>query len=152
MRDCTSRYESVKIAHGDLDSRRRGSMPGGRWDSQTRIAVVVVGMLVVTIGVLSTLQWRSGIGAAALVIGGLLVSLAGVAGGTIFGPREAREIHVIAQPQPIEAGPIGERDVLIDARRSTAEVERDAEVLTLEAPLIDTTGPAGATPMPDRPN
>jgi tetratricopeptide (TPR) repeat protein len=112
-------------------------MSGGRWDPQTRIAVVVVGMLVVTIGALSTVQWRSGIGAAALVIGGLLVCLAGVAGGTIFGPRETPEIHIVTGEQA--AGSAEQRAA---AQRAAArqrqadcgeEFEDPAQVLILEA-------------------
>lgn len=80
-------------------------MTGGRWDPQTRIAVVVIGVLVVTIGVLTTLQWHSGVGAAALVIGGLVVLLAGVAGGTALGPRETTEIRVFPTPPALPAAP-----------------------------------------------
>ncbi|MBT8227994.1 MAG: hypothetical protein HKP61_23435, partial [Dactylosporangium sp.] len=120
-------------------------MSGGRWDPQTRIAVVVVGMLVVTIGALSTVQWQSGIGAAALVIGGLLVSLAGVAGGTIFGPREAPEIHVVpTNPAALDAGRTDGPQQAVTAGGSGADPATGPGVLALEAPLARRPVPAQA--------
>jgi tetratricopeptide (TPR) repeat protein len=68
-------------------------MTGGRWSSQTRFLVVFVGMALVALGVLTTVQFRSTAGAAALVGAGVLVGLAGLSGGAIVvrsGDREER--------------------------------------------------------------
>lgn len=68
-------------------------MTGGRWSSQTRFLVVSVGLVLVGLGVLTTVQFRSTAGAAALVGAGVLVGLAGLSGGTIVvrtGEREER--------------------------------------------------------------
>jgi tetratricopeptide (TPR) repeat protein len=58
-------------------------MTGGRWSGQTRFLVVFVGFALVGLGVLTTVQFRSTAGAAALVGAGVLVGLAGLSGGTI---------------------------------------------------------------------
>ncbi|GGM32530.1 tetratricopeptide repeat protein [Dactylosporangium sucinum] len=68
-------------------------MTGGRWSSQTRFTVVLVGLALVALGVLTTVQFRSTAGAAALVAAGVLVGLAGLSGGAIVvrsGDREER--------------------------------------------------------------
>src|SRR5258706_14270651 len=68
-------------------------MTGGRGSSQTRFTVVLVGFALVGLGVLTTVQFRSTAGAAALVGAGVLVGLAGLSGGTIVvrsGDREER--------------------------------------------------------------
>ncbi|WP_238010201.1 tetratricopeptide repeat protein [Dactylosporangium sp. AC04546] len=68
-------------------------MTGGRWSSQTRFTVVLVGLALVALGVLTTVQFRSTAGAAALVAAGVLVGLAGLSGGAIVvrsGEREER--------------------------------------------------------------
>jgi tetratricopeptide (TPR) repeat protein len=68
-------------------------MTGGRWSGQTRFLVVIVGLALVGLGVLTTVQFRSTAGAAALVGAGVLVGLAGLSGGTInvrSGDREER--------------------------------------------------------------
>ncbi|GAA3275986.1 tetratricopeptide repeat protein [Dactylosporangium vinaceum] len=68
-------------------------MTGGRWSGQTRFLVVFVGLCLVALGVLTTVQFRSTAGAAALVGAGVLVGLAGLSGGTInvrSGEREER--------------------------------------------------------------
>jgi tetratricopeptide (TPR) repeat protein len=68
-------------------------MTGGRWSSQTRFTVVLVGFALVGLGVLTTMQFRSTAGAAALVGAGVLVGLAGLSGGAIVvrsGEREER--------------------------------------------------------------
>src|SRR5690349_19722869 len=72
-------------------SRRRGPMTGGRWSSQTRFTVVLVGLALVALGVLTTMQFRSTAGAAALVAAGVLVGLAGLSGGTIVVRSTDRE-------------------------------------------------------------
>lgn len=111
-------------------------MYGGRWDPQTRIAVVVVGLLVVTVGVLATVRWQSDLGAAALVVGGLLVGLAGVAGGTIFGPREGGEIRIVpGEPAAVSdtpAGPVA-TDSPAPAGTSRGAAPRLPPVLALDA-------------------
>jgi tetratricopeptide (TPR) repeat protein len=66
-------------------------MTGGRWSSQTRFAVVLVGLALVALGVLTTMQFRSTAGAAALVAAGVLVGLAGLSGGTIVVRAADRE-------------------------------------------------------------
>src|SRR5258705_12163927 len=58
-------------------------MTGGRWSSQTRFTVVLVGLALAGLGVLTTMQFRSTAGAAALVGAGVLVGLAGLSGGGI---------------------------------------------------------------------
>ncbi|MEU7870186.1 tetratricopeptide repeat protein [Dactylosporangium sp. NPDC049140] len=58
-------------------------MTGGRWSGQTRFLVVFVGLALVALGVLTTVQFRSTAGAAALVGAGVLVGLAGLSGGII---------------------------------------------------------------------
>ncbi|WP_433056498.1 tetratricopeptide repeat protein [Dactylosporangium sp. CS-033363] len=58
-------------------------MTGGRWSGQTRFLVVFVGLALVGLGVLTTVQFRSTAGAAALVGAGVLVGLAGLSGGII---------------------------------------------------------------------
>ncbi|MFI5906658.1 tetratricopeptide repeat protein [Dactylosporangium sp. NPDC051541] len=58
-------------------------MTGGRWSGQTRFLVVFVGLCLVALGVLTTVQFRSTAGAAMLVGAGVLVGLAGLSGGTI---------------------------------------------------------------------
>ncbi|WP_433083408.1 tetratricopeptide repeat protein [Dactylosporangium sp. CA-052675] len=58
-------------------------MTGGRWSGQTRFLVVFVGLALVGLGVLTTVQFRSTAGAAVLVGAGVLVGLAGLSGGTI---------------------------------------------------------------------
>ncbi|WP_432835132.1 tetratricopeptide repeat protein [Dactylosporangium sp. CA-092794] len=68
-------------------------MTGGRWSAQTRSLVVLVGLALVGLGVLTTVQFRSTAGAAALVGAGVLVGLAGLTGGVIVfrsGDREER--------------------------------------------------------------
>ncbi|MER7005206.1 tetratricopeptide repeat protein [Dactylosporangium sp. NPDC000555] len=68
-------------------------MTGGRWSAQTRFLVVFVGLALVALGVLTTVQFRSTAGAAALVGAGVLVGLAGLSGGAIVvrsGDREER--------------------------------------------------------------
>src|SRR5262245_32813041 len=55
-------------------------MSGGRWSDRTRGALVFVGLLLVAVGVLATIRFRSDAGAAALVAGGLAVGLAGMVG------------------------------------------------------------------------
>ncbi|UWZ37614.1 tetratricopeptide repeat protein [Dactylosporangium roseum] len=68
-------------------------MTGGRWSSQTRFTVVFVGFTLVGLGVLTTVQFRSTAGAAALVAAGVLVGLAGLSGGAVVvrsGDREER--------------------------------------------------------------
>src|SRR5258705_9691188 len=68
-------------------------MTGGRWSSQTRFTVVLVGLALAGLGVLTTMQFRSTAGAAALVGAGVLVGLAGLSGGAIVvrsGDREER--------------------------------------------------------------
>ncbi|MFG2037385.1 tetratricopeptide repeat protein [Dactylosporangium sp. NPDC048998] len=68
-------------------------MTGGRWSGQTRFLVVFVGLALVALGVLTTVQFRSTAGAAALVGAGVLVGLAGLSGGAIVlrsGDREER--------------------------------------------------------------
>ncbi|MET7425290.1 tetratricopeptide repeat protein [Dactylosporangium sp. NPDC005555] len=66
-------------------------MTGGRWSSQTRFTVVFVGLALVALGVLTTMQFRSTAGAAALVAAGVLVGLAGLSGGTIVVRSADRE-------------------------------------------------------------
>ncbi|MDG6104918.1 tetratricopeptide repeat protein [Dactylosporangium aurantiacum] len=66
-------------------------MTGGRWSSQTRFTVVLVGLALVALGVLTTMQFRSTAGAAALVAAGVLVGLAGLSGGTIVVRSTDRE-------------------------------------------------------------
>ncbi|MFD0582489.1 tetratricopeptide repeat protein [Dactylosporangium darangshiense] len=66
-------------------------MTGGRWSSQTRFLVVFVGLALVALGVLTTVQFRSTAGAAALVGAGVLVGLAGLSGGTIVVRSADRE-------------------------------------------------------------
>ena len=66
-------------------------MTGGRWSSQTRFTVVLVGLALVALGVLTTMQFRSTAGAAALVAAGVLVGLAGLSGGTIVVRSADRE-------------------------------------------------------------
>lgn len=118
-------------------------MPGGRWDPQTRVAVIGVGVLVVTVGVLTTVRWRSDLGAAALVFGGLLVGLAGVAGGTVFGPREPAEIRIITtDPAALTESEKSPRSAISPAERATLT---DGAVLALRSapairvPLADET-------------
>src|SRR5687768_11682394 len=60
-------------------------MSGGRWSDRTRSALVFVGLLLVTLGVLATIRLESDAGAAALVAGGIAVGLAGMAGSLSFG-------------------------------------------------------------------
>ncbi|MEU0559173.1 tetratricopeptide repeat protein [Dactylosporangium sp. NPDC006015] len=69
-------------------------MTGGRWSSQTRFTVVLVGLALVALGVLTTMQFRSTAGAAALVAAGVLVGLAGLSGGTIVVRSADREERV----------------------------------------------------------
>ncbi|MET7395039.1 tetratricopeptide repeat protein [Dactylosporangium sp. NPDC005572] len=66
-------------------------MTGGRWSSQTRFTVVLVGLALVALGVLTTVQFRSTAGAAALVAAGVLVGLAGLSGGAIVVRSTDRE-------------------------------------------------------------
>ena len=60
-------------------------MSGGRWSDRTRSALVFVGLLLVSLGVLATIRLESDAGAAALVAGGIAVGLAGMAGSLSFG-------------------------------------------------------------------
>ncbi|GAA2367411.1 tetratricopeptide repeat protein [Dactylosporangium salmoneum] len=66
-------------------------MTGGRWSGQTRFLVVFVGLALVGLGVLTTVQFRSTAGAAALVGAGVLVGLAGLSGGAIVVRSADRE-------------------------------------------------------------
>jgi tetratricopeptide (TPR) repeat protein len=59
-------------------------MTGGRWSSQARFTVVVIGLALVGLGVFTTLTFHSNSGAAALVAGGVLTVLVGVAGGAVI--------------------------------------------------------------------
>src|SRR3954453_9061870 len=69
-------------------------MTGGRWSSQTRFTVVTIGLVLVGLGVFTTVEYHSNSGAAALVAGGVLALLAGAAGGSVnvskSGDQDAR--------------------------------------------------------------
>jgi len=80
-------------------------MSGVRWDDRTRIALVVLGVALVVMGVLATVRYQSDAGAAALVVGGLFVSLAGVAGGLTGRPATApAESRLSAAAEAQQAG------------------------------------------------
>src|SRR6185437_6589640 len=72
-------------------SRRRGPMTGGRWSSQTRFIVVLIGLALVGLGVFTTITYHSNSGAAALVAGGVLAVLVGVSGGAAVVVRSAEQ-------------------------------------------------------------
>jgi tetratricopeptide (TPR) repeat protein len=83
-------------------------MSGARSNNVTRAALVIVGLVLVSLGVLATLRFASGAGAAALVAGGLVVGLAGVAGSTFLraaaAPSTSPEIHVSGVAEAQNAG------------------------------------------------
>src|SRR5690349_2282783 len=72
-------------------SRRRGPMTGGRWSSQTRFIVVLIGLALVGLGVFTSITYHSNSGAAALVGGGVLAVLVGVSGGAAVVVRSAEQ-------------------------------------------------------------
>ena len=66
-------------------------MTGGRWSSQTRFIVVLIGLALVGLGVFTTITYHSNSGAAALVGGGVLAVLVGVSGGAAVVVRSAEQ-------------------------------------------------------------
>jgi tetratricopeptide (TPR) repeat protein len=66
-------------------------MTGGRWSSQTRFIVVLIGLALVGLGVFTTITYHSNSGAAALVAGGVLAVLVGVSGGAAVVVRSAEQ-------------------------------------------------------------
>ncbi|MEV8513931.1 tetratricopeptide repeat protein [Dactylosporangium sp. NPDC051484] len=79
-------------------------MTGGRWSGQTRFLVVFVGLVLVALGVLTTVQFRSTAGAAALVGAGVLVGLAGLSGGAIVVRSGDRDDRLASAGQAQQAG------------------------------------------------
>src|SRR3569833_3329531 len=77
-------------------SRRRGSMTGGRWSGQARLTVVFIGLILVGLGVFTTVTYHSNSGAAARVAGGVLAVLAGASVGSVTvrseGEQETRMV------------------------------------------------------------
>jgi tetratricopeptide (TPR) repeat protein len=79
-------------------------MTTGRWSGQTRGAVVLAGLVLVVLGVLTTIEYHSEAGSAALVLGGLLVGLAGVSGGAIVVRATEPEGRIASAGQAQQAG------------------------------------------------
>ena len=95
-------------------------MSGGRWSDRTRSALVFVGLVLVTLGVLATIRFQSDAGAAALVAGGLAVGLAGMAGSLSFAARTtaSSEARLSAAAEAQQAGDIeGALDRFVQALR-----------------------------------
>src|SRR5690242_1269553 len=79
-------------------------MASGPWDRRLRFIVAGTGLAATTAGILTTISYHSQSGAAALVLGGLLVGLAGVAGGSI---RVERAEAAARPPAEQTDGPTG---------------------------------------------